>query len=283
MAVAYLKAQGVQVQGEPTTMTEGPSAGIRRPRARRTGCPRRRTRWCRRSRPRRSSRVRSRRRRRLATSALPTLRPSRRTVTRSPISSDLLEPVRDVDDAGPGLERADDLEQPAGLAVGQRRRRLVHDHDPASSARALASRPSAAARPSGSRPASSGRSRARARERVGASRGRARRSGRQQRAARGRGRYSRRRSGWGPGELLVDDARCRALCAWRGLADRTLPVDAIRPSSRRRRRQDLHQRGLAGAVLAEQHMDLAAPHVERDPIQRVHAGEPLFDTPRISR
>ena len=43
---------------------------------------------------------------------------------------DLLEPVRDVDDRPAlGLERADDLEQPAGLAVGQRRGRLVHDHD----------------------------------------------------------------------------------------------------------------------------------------------------------
>ena len=47
--------------------------------------------------------------------------------------------------------------------------------------------------------------------------------------------------------------------------------------------QDLHQGRLAGAVLAEQHMDLARPHVEVDPIQRVDAGKPLRDAAHRER
>ena len=44
--------------------------------------------------------------------------------------------------------------------------------------------------------------------------------------------------------------------------------------------QDLHQRRLAGAVLAHQRVHLAAAEVEADPGQRGHAGEALADAPR---
>ena len=40
---------------------------------------------------------------------------------------------------------------------------------------------------------------------------------------------------------------------------------------------DAHQRALAGAVLAEQDVDLAGQEVEIDAAQRVHAAEPLLD------
>ena len=41
--------------------------------------------------------------------------------------------------------------------------------------------------------------------------------------------------------------------------------------------QHVHQRRLAGAVLAEQHMHLAGLQVEIDAAQRVHAAETLGD------
>ena len=41
--------------------------------------------------------------------------------------------------------------------------------------------------------------------------------------------------------------------------------------------QDLHQRRLAGAVLADQPDDLAAADLDRDVLQRMHAGEALVD------
>ena len=40
---------------------------------------------------------------------------------------------------------------------------------------------------------------------------------------------------------------------------------------------DLDQRRLAGAVLAEQRMHLAGADVEADPVQRAHAGKRLGD------
>ena len=39
--------------------------------------------------------------------------------------------------------------------------------------------------------------------------------------------------------------------------------------------KDVHQRRLAGAVLAEQRMDLAGPNIEIDVVQRAHAWEGL--------
>ena len=40
---------------------------------------------------------------------------------------------------------------------------------------------------------------------------------------------------------------------------------------------EMHQRRLAGAVLADQRMDLAAPHLERDVVDGPHAREGLDD------
>ena len=45
---------------------------------------------------------------------------------------------------------------------------------------------------------------------------------------------------------------------------------------------DLHQRGLAGAVLAQQRDDFARVHLEAHAAQRVHAGEPLVDRPELA-
>ncbi len=44
---------------------------------------------------------------------------------------------------------------------------------------------------------------------------------------------------------------------------------------------DLHQRRLAGAVLAEQRHDLAGVHLERDAAQGVDARESLLDPPEL--
>ena len=63
--------------------------------------------------------------------ACPTRVPSRRTVTRSPIVEDLVEAVRDVDDAEALLAHAADrLEQHLDLVPRQRGGRLVDDEDP---------------------------------------------------------------------------------------------------------------------------------------------------------
>ena len=42
--------------------------------------------------------------------------------------------------------------------------------------------------------------------------------------------------------------------------------------------QDLHQRRFAGAVLADQADDLSGLDLDRDVLQRVHAGEALVDS-----
>ena len=47
--------------------------------------------------------------------------------------------------------------------------------------------------------------------------------------------------------------------------------------------EDVHQRALAGAVLAEQRVDLAAAQVEVDAVVRQHAGEALDDPARLER
>ena len=44
---------------------------------------------------------------------------------------------------------------------------------------------------------------------------------------------------------------------------------------------DLHQRGLAGAVLAEHHVDFAGAHVQLDVVQRQHPGEALGDAAHL--
>ena len=57
--------------------------------------------------------------------------PSRSTTTRSATPLDLVQPVRDEDDADAvGLERRDDVEQLVGLGERQARGRLVEDDQP---------------------------------------------------------------------------------------------------------------------------------------------------------
>jgi hypothetical protein len=45
--------------------------------------------------------------------------------------------------------------------------------------------------------------------------------------------------------------------------------------------EDLHERGLAGAVLADQPDDLAARHRQVDPAQGVHPGKPFVDAAQV--
>ena len=70
-----------------------------------------------------------------------------------------------------------------------------------------------------------------------------------------------------------------AACASRGLAKRTgVAVDRDGALVRRvHAREDVHQRRLAGAVLAEQRVDLAGLQVEIDAAQRLDAAEALGD------
>ena len=58
------------------------------------------------------------------------------------------------------------------------------------------------------------------------------------------------------------------------LLARDLDAAGIRPLGTG---QDLEQRRLAGAVLAEQAVDLAGVEIERDVVQRLHAGVELGD------
>ena len=67
-----------------------------------------------------------------------TVRPSRSTVMRSASAADLLEAVGDVNHADLLLAQArDDVEQPFDFAFGERRGRLVHQHDPGAAADGL--------------------------------------------------------------------------------------------------------------------------------------------------
>ena len=81
------------------------------------------------------------------------------------------------------------------------------------------------------------------------------------------------------GELLVDRDDAAPLGVVRRgegdrLAERTRSSPAI---GALRAGQDLEQRRLAGAVLAEQRVDLAGPHFEIDIVERQHAGKALAD------
>jgi hypothetical protein len=79
-------------------------------------------------------------------------------------------------------------------------------------------------------------------------------------------------------QLLVDDADGQRLCVRRAFDLHRLAVQqhlaavlAVDTG------QDLHQRGLARAVLAHQGMDLAGAQVELHPVQRLDAGEGLAE------
>ena len=47
--------------------------------------------------------------------------------------------------------------------------------------------------------------------------------------------------------------------------------------------QNLHQRGFAGAVLADEAHDLSGPDLDRDVLERVDAGEALVDSDHRDR
>ena len=79
-------------------------------------------------------------------------------------------------------------------------------------------------------------------------------------------------------ELLVDCSDAERLGVLRGGEDpllaRDLDAAGIRTLGTG---QDLEQRRLAGAVLTEQAVDLAGVEIERDVVQRLHAGVELGD------
>ena len=186
---------------------------------------------------------------------------------------------------------ADEREQPLDLAVGERGRRLVEDDHAARGRRARArSRGSAARRRRGGRPAPS-RSMRRviaedarselARVRLESSRRRRGRSA----TARGRARGSRRPT-----------CRGRATSSWCTTAmpaRRASRVDAERlrraidddlalvAARRVHAAEDLDQRRLAGAVLADEAEHLARLDRERDVVQRAHARELLADAAQL--
>ncbi len=86
-------------------------------------------------------------------------------------------------------------------------------------------------------------------------------------------------------QLLVDDGDAGALGVLRTVDRQRLAADqdlAARIGAVRAR-EDLHQGGLAGAVLAHQGQDLAAPRLQPDVAQRAHAGEGLGDPPHLQR
>ena len=102
--------------------------------------------------------------------------PSRSTVTRSREREDFVQPMGNVDDAHALRSQSrDDLEQALDLAIGERRRRLVHDQNPGVARRSLSRfQPAAAPAWSASRPAV--RDRSTRRRDSGARRARAARS-----------------------------------------------------------------------------------------------------------
>ena len=169
-----------------------------------------------------------------------------------------------------------DVEQDVDLVVGQRRGRLVHDEDadvleqhPADLDQLLLA----------DRQVADQRVRVEVLPEPGRAPARALRAGRRRR------RTGRRRRSSRPANMFsAMDRFGKRLSSWwmmpmpRPMASRGLPSVTGSPSSRScpdgrllRAGQDLHQRRLAGAVLADQHVDLAAVGGERDVLERPHA------------
>ena len=186
-------------------------------------------------------------------------------------------------------QRRDDLVQPGRLGQRQARRRLVHDEQRAHSATAPSrSRRAAAARSTARPPACPARRRARA------GRGTAAPSSRI--AARSISRSGPQRVGSRPSRTLPATSRLSSrFSSWWMKA---MPSAVARVDVAHRRRgapsiehltrvglldaaDDLHQRGLAGAVLAEQRDDFSGVHVEAHAAQRVHARKALLDAPKL--
>ena len=85
------------------------------------------------------------------------------------------------------------------------------------------------------------------------------------------------RQGRAERQLLVDDDDAgRAAGERRGERRSALPSTRISPSSGCKvAGEDIHQRRLAGAVLADDGMHLAWPEIDRDAVERQNAREPL--------
>ena len=189
-------------------------------------------------------------------------------------AEELVELVRDEDDPPPlGGERAQDVREGPPLGRRQRRRRLVKDEQVARRGRAA----------SGSRPAGVTPT-----ERSSIDRRRARRRARTTRelAHLARPRVGRGTASGGPGRspsatfsaTVMSGTSMKCWCtipipsssAWRGLSIVTgCPSTSIGPRVRLEEAvDDVHQRRLAGAVLAEQAEDLAVCDVEGDVVVR---------------
>jgi hypothetical protein len=84
--------------------------------------------------------------------------------------------------------------------------------------------------------------------------------------------------------ILIDDRNaCGAALDGIEHAERLAADDDLPTVGRLRARQDFHQRGFAGPVLAHKRMHLAAGHVEIDVVQRARAQETLGHAPRPER
>ena len=196
---------------------------------------------------------------------------------RDPVAdpADLVEAVGDVDDADAlGGEPADDLEQGLDLALVEDRRGLVHDQQadvvgerPGDRDHLLGGRAQGAdASARIDRPVAEALEQRR--RLVGAS---ARGRGTARDAARGRGRCSGRRSGPRPGRAPGRSSRRRGRGSPAGSPSGSgSPRDEDLARGRLDRAGDaLDQRRLAGAVGAEQAVDLALEHLEVDALQRL--------------
>ena len=212
--------------------------------------------------------------------------PSRRTVTRSEISTISGEPVRDVDDRDAlPRELADDLEQPCAprdprARTSARRaaaRAASVDSAFASSTSWRSAMPSSAtgARGSMSKPTRR-RCRSRLRRRAPSSRPASRRSATGQRAMRT---FSATEQLRHQAQLLVDDAD-PAIARPLGDPNGTSPSSSTLPASGDRAGEDLHQRRLARAVLAQQRVHLAGVDLEVDAGERLYARIGLRDAAR---
>jgi hypothetical protein len=83
-------------------------------------------------------------------------------------------------------------------------------------------------------------------------------------------------------QLLVDRAHPQPLGVARALdLHRAALEEDLASVLGERAAQDLHEGGLPGAVLSEQHEDLAPLKLEGDAVQGQHAGEGLADAPHL--
>ena len=197
---------------------------------------------------------------------------------------DLLEAVADVDDADAALaQQADDAEQAHDVRLGQRRGRLVHDQDAGVLRERLgdldplpvADRERADQRARGRDRGCRARRAARAPWRASPP---SRSPPKRVRGAWPMKMFSATVSSGKQQQLLEDRGDAAALGVVRVREAHDLAVQADGAGvGLVDAGDDLDQRRLAGAVLAEQRMHLAGADVEADPVQRAHAGKRLGD------